>query len=544
MSKLWRLEKPQNDVNRIPTYAPGTPERTKLLQEIETLKRSTEEIPLIINGEPVKTGQTVDVVCPHDHKRVLARAHLAGAAELRQAIEAALEAHQSWSTLDGYDRAAIFSKAADLLAGPRRIQNIAAIMTNQSKTPFEAEIDLAELVDFWRFNAYYMQFLYEQQPDQIYGEINRFDWRPLEGFILAVPPFNFYSIGGNLPTAPALVGNVALWKPARSVILSNYRIMQVLMEAGMPKGVINFVPFASQHSHVVLQHPYFAGLHFTGSYETLIHLWNEIGKHLPIYRNFPRIVGETGGKDFIFVHPSADLDAVVANTIRGAFEYQGQKCSAASRLYAPQSLWPALRQRFLTELPKLKVGPVDDLSVFMGAIITQDAFDKIVSYIEEAKKNPKTYEIVYGGEYDSSTGWFVQPTVIVSCDPKSTLMTEEIFGPVLTVYVYPDAEYEKTLRLCDESTNFALTGSIFAQDRQAIVQAERLLRYAAGNFYINDKPTGAVVGRQPFGGARHSGTNDKAGSWINLIRWLSPRTIKETLVPPKDWRRPYMGQEA
>jgi 1-pyrroline-5-carboxylate dehydrogenase len=541
MSKLWRLEKPQNDVNRIPTYAPGTPEREQLLKEIDALKRTTEEIPLIINGEPVKTGQTVDVVCPHDHQKILARAHLAGAAELRHAIDAALEAHKTWSALDGYDRAAIFSRAADLLAGPRRVQNIAAIMMNQSKTPFEAEIDLAELVDFWRFNAYYMQFLYEQQPDQIYGEINRFDWRPLEGFILAVPPFNFYSIGGNLPTAPALVGNVALWKPARSVLLSNYRIMQILIEAGLPKGVINFVPFDSRYSDVVLTHPDFAGLHFTGSYETLIRLWNEIGKNLPNYKNFPRIVGETGGKDFVFVHASADLDAVAANTIRGAFEYQGQKCSAASRMYVPQSLWPALKQRFLTELPKLKVGPVDDLSVFMGAIITKEAFDKIISYIEEAKRNSKNYEIVFGGEYDDAKGWFVQPTVVLSKDPKSKLMTEEIFGPVLTVYVYPDNEFEKTLKLCDASTPFALTGSIFAQDRYAIVQAEQILRYAAGNFYINDKPTGAVVGRQPFGGARHSGTNDKAGSWVNLVRWLSPRTIKETLVPSREWRRPYMG---
>lgn len=541
MSKHWRLEKPQNDVNKIPTYAPGTPERDQLLKEIEALKRTTEEIPLIINGEPVRTGQAVEVPCPHDHKKILARAHLAGAAELRRAIDAALEAHKTWSAMDGYDRAAIFMRAADLLAGPRRIHNIAAIMLNQSKTPFEAEIDLAELVDFWRFNAYYMQFLYEQQPDQISGEINRFDWRPLEGFILAVPPFNFYSIGGNLPTAPALVGNVALWKPARSVLLSNYRIMQILMEAGLPKGVINFVPFASQYSDVVLQHPDFAGLHFTGSYETLVYLWGEIGKNLPNYKNFPRIVGETGGKDFIVVHPSADLDVVAANAIRGAFEYQGQKCSAASRMYVPQSLWPALKRRFTEELPKIKVGPVEDLSVFMGAIITKDAFDKIVSYIEEAKKDPKTYEIVSGGEYDDSRGWFIQPTVVVTQDPKSRLMTEEIFGPVLTVYVYPDGEFEKALELCDVSTKFGLTGSIFAQDRDAIVTAERVLRYAAGNFYINDKPTGAVVGRQPFGGARHSGTNDKAGSWVNVIRWLSPRTIKETLVPPRDWRRPYMG---
>lgn len=542
MAKLWRIDKPINDVNHIPTYAPGTPEREQLLQEIETLKRSTAEIPLIINGKPVRTGKTVDVPCPHEHQRVLAKAHLAAAQELSAAIESALEAHKTWSLLDGYDRAAIFMRAADLLAGPRRIENIAAIMINQSKTPWEAEIDLAELVDFWRFNAYYMQFLYEQQPDSIYGEINRFDWRPLEGFILAVPPFNFYSIGGNLPTAPAIVGNVTLWKPARSVLLSNYCIMQVLLEAGLPKGVINFVPFASKHSEIVLQHRGFAGLHFTGSYETLVHLWNQIGANLARYKNFPRIVGETGGKDFIVVHPSADLDALVANAIRGAFEYQGQKCSAASRMYVPQSLWPTIQKRMVAELSQIKLGPTEALSVFMGAIITEDAFRNIVSYIEHAQQETKTYEIVFGGEYDDSKGWFVQPTLIVSRDPQSKLMTEEIFGPVLTVYIYPDNEFEQTLKLCDETSPFALTGSIFAQDRNAIVCAERVLRYAAGNFYINDKPTGAVVGRQPFGGARHSGTNDKAGSWVNLIRWLMPRTIKETLVPARDWRRPYMGR--
>lgn len=541
MSHQWRLEKPQNDINRIPSYAPGTPEREKLLQQLENLKRTTEEIPLIINGEPVHTDKTVNVPCPHHHKQILARGHIAGHQELKAAIESAMEVHRSWAALDGYDRAAIFMRAADLLAGPRRIENIAAIMANQSKTPYEAEIDLAELVDFWRFNAYYMQFLYDQQPDQIYGEINRFDWRPLEGFVLAVPPFNFYSIGGNLPTAPAIVGNVALWKPARSVMLSNYRIMQVLLEAGLPQGVINFVPFESQESDVVLQHRDFAGLHFTGSYETLVHLWNRIGANLPQYKNFPRVVGETGGKDFVFVHSSADVEIVVANTIRGAFEYQGQKCSAASRMYVPQNLWPAIRKRMTEEMAKIKMGPVEDLSVFMGAIITAEAYRNIVDYIETAKKDPKRYEIVFGGGYDDSKGWFIQPTLIVTQDPKSKLITEEIFGPVLTAYVYPENAYEQTLRLCDEASPFALTGSIFAQERSAVIKAERTLRYAAGNFYINDKPTGAVVSRQPFGGARHSGTNDKAGSWVNLMRWLSPRTIKETLVPARDWRRPYMG---
>ena len=541
METKWKLEKPKNAMDRIPTYAPGTPERERLLKEMESLKRQTEEIPLVINGKPVQTGEIFEVRCPHDHRRVLARAHMAGEVELVKAIDAALDAQAAWAALDGYQRAAVFHRAADLLAGPRRIENLAAIMVNQSKTPFEAEIDLIELIDFWRFNAYYMQFLYEQQPDQSPGEINRFDWRPLEGFVLAVPPFNFYSIGGNLPTAPALVGNVALWKPARSVLLANFRIMQILQEAGLPDGVINFVPFSSKYSDVVLQHPQCAGLHFTGSYETLVSLWQSIGEKLPHYKNFPRIVGETGGKDFIVAHASADVDALVINAIRGAFEYQGQKCSAASRIYVPKSLWETIKVRLQSELPKLKVGPVEDLSVFMGAIISEEAYQKIVAYIDYAKEHPKEYSIVYGGEYDDSKGWFVMPTVVLTKEPKGKLMREEIFGPVLTVYVYPDEAYEEVLRLCDSSTSYALTGSIFAQDRQAIVQAERALRFAAGNFYINDKPTGAIVGRQPFGGARRSGTNDKAGFWLNVQRWLSPRTMKESLVPARDWRRPYMG---
>ncbi len=541
MQTNWKLEKPKNAMDRIPTYAPGTPERERLIHELKTLQAKTEEIPLIINGKPVRTSEIFEVRCPHDHRRVLVRAHLAGEAELTQAIDAALDAQEAWASLDGYQRAAVFHRAAELLAGPRRIENIAAIMANQSKTPFEAEIDLIELVDFWRFNAYYMQFLYDQQPDQAAGEINRFDWRPLEGFVLAIPPFNFYSIGGNLPTAPALVGNVALWKPARSVLLANYRIMQVLLEAGLPDGVINFVPFLSKYTDVVLSHPDFAGLHFTGSYETLVQLWQRISENLPQYKNFPRIVGETGGKDFIFVHSSADVEAVVANAIRGAFEYQGQKCSAASRLYVPKSLWEPIKSGLQRELSQLKVGPVEDLNVFMGAIISEEAFQKIVSYIEYAKQHPKEYSILYGGEYDDSKGWFVMPTVVLTKEPRGKLMSEEIFGPVLTVYVYPDEQYEQTLRLCDETTPYGLTGSIFARDRVAIATAERILRFAAGNFYINDKPTGAIVGRQPFGGARRSGTNDKAGFWLNIIRWMSPRAIKETLVPARDWRRPYLG---
>jgi 1-pyrroline-5-carboxylate dehydrogenase len=542
MVNVWRLEKPRNEMDRIFSYAPGTPEREQLLHHLELLHQQPGEIPLIIAGRAVQTDAIFEVRCPHAHQRILARAHLATEQELKWAIDAALDAQEAWAGLDWYQRAAIFHRAADLLAGPRHVEHIAAIMVNQSKTPFEAEIDLAELVDFWRFNAYYMQFLYEQQPDQGTGELNRFDWRPLEGFVLAIPPFNFYSIGGNLATAPAMVGNVVLWKPARSVLLANYRIMQVLQEAGLPEGVINFVPFDSRYSEVVLATPAFAGLHFTGSYETLVHLWQRIGTALLAYNNFPRIVGETGGKDFIVAHPSADVDVLAANVIRGAFEYQGQKCSAASRLYVPDTLWNPLKGRLLEELPKLKVGPVEDLSVCMGALISEEAFKKVVSYNAYAKQHPESYEIIYGGECDSARGWFVSLTVIVAKDPHGKLMTEEIFGPVLTVYVYRDDAYEDTLRLCDTSTPYGLTGAIFAQDRRAIAQAESILRYAAGNFYINDKPTGAIVARQPFGGARHSGTNDKAGSWLNMTRWLSPRTLKETLVPARDWRRPYLGE--
>ena len=541
MATALPLEKPRNDVDSIPTYANGTKERAQLERELEALKGRIDEVPLIIDGRAVETGRFYEIRCPHDHHRILARAHLASEKELRLGIEATLRAQATWAAMDGYQRASVFLKAADLLAGRRRTEHVAAIMANQSKTPFEAEIDLAELVDFWRFNAYYMKQLYEQQPDQGPGECNQFDWRPLEGFVLAVPPFNFYSIGGNLPAAPALVGNVVLWKPSRSVILANYRIMQVLLEAGLPAGVINFLPCDGVALAAALTDPHLAGLHFTGSYETLVQLWQTVGSRLSAYKNLPRIVGETGGKDFIFVHPSADLDLAVVGAIRGAFEYQGQKCSAASRLYAPASRWQALQARLCEELSRVKTGPVEDFTVFMGALITEEAFGRVVSYIEHARTHPETYRIIHGGDHDKSRGWFVSPTVIVSEEPASKLMTEEVFGPVLTVYVYPDAEYEQALRLCDETSPYALTGSIFAQDRQAIAVAEQMLRFAAGNFYINDKPTGAVVGRQPFGGARRSGTNDKAGSWVNLARWMSPRTIKENLNPPHAWPRPYMG---
>lgn len=535
-----RLEKPRHQMDQLFLYAPGSAEREELRGQLEIIQSDTEEIPLVINGEEVRTGEIREVRCPHDHQQILAQVHLAGERQLEQAIETAVDAQAGWASLDGYHRAAVFNRAADLLAGPRRVENVAAIMANHSKTPWEAELDLAELVDFWRFNAYFMQFLYEQQPDRGLEDLNRLDWRPLEGFVLAIPPFNFYAIGGNLPTAPTLVGNVALWKPASSVLYSNFKIMRLLLEAGLPPGVIQFVPFASQQSDFLLSHARLAGLHFTGSYETLVHLWKRIGENISSFRSFPRVVGETGGKDFIFVHSSADLEAVVTNAIRGAFEYQGQKCSAASRMYVPNSLWGEVKRRLVEELPEIKVGPTEDLDVFMGALITEDAFEKVVSYLDYARDNPGKYEILFGGEHDRSKGWFVNPTVVISKDPRGKLMTEEIFGPLLTVFVYPDEEYEETLRLCDDSTPFALTGSIFARDRAAIEQAEHLLRYTAGNFYINDKPTGAVVSRQPFGGSRHSGTNDKAGFWLNLVRWVSPRAIKETLVPATAWPRPHM----
>ena len=540
MEAKWRLEEPTNDMDAIPSYAAGTPERNALIKEFEKINSQTEELPLVINGEKIKTGETFDVTCPHDHQRVIARGHLASQSELEKAVDGALAAQQKWASLDGYQRASVFNRAADMLAGPRRAEHIASIMVNLSKTPFEAEIDLIELIDFWRFNAYYMQFLYDQQPNQYRGEVNRFDWRPLEGFVLAISPFNFYAIGGNLPTAPAMVGNVSLWKPSLEVAFSNYKIMELLIEAGLPPGVIQYVPFDVKHSEYLFGRRELAGLHFTGSYSTFTHLWGEMGKNVRNYDAFPRIVGEAGGKDFILVHPSATPDMIAPNVIRGAFEYQGQKCSAASRLYVPESLWPGVKTKILDEMPKLKVGSVEEFDTFVGALITEKAYRKVTSYIDHAKEDSSEYEVLYGGEYDESKGWFVTPTLIKTTNPEAKLICEEIFGPVMTVYVYPDAQYKETIKLVDKATPYALTGAIFAQDRSVIEDAEKSLRFSAGNFYINDKPTGAIVGRQPFGGARHSGTNDKAGSWLNLARWLSPRTIKETLVPPTDWRRPYM----
>ncbi len=544
MATTWIPDMPENEMDKAVAYAPGTPERDALLEELDRQKQETVEIPLIIDGEPVKTDDVFELRSPHDHDMLLARSHQAGEAELTRAIDSALTAKEAWEELDPYDRAAVFYRAADLAAGPRRTELIAASMLNQSKNPLEAEIDLGELVDFWRFNAYYMKQILDEQPKHIPGEFNRIEWRPLEGFVLGLPPFNFLAIGGNIPSAPAIVGNVALWKPSRSVLHINYKTMEILMEAGLPPGVINFVPFSSKHSGVVLNHPDLAGLSFTGSYDTLIHVWRVIGENMANYRNFPRIVGETGGKDFIFVHPSASLAEYGASTIRGAFGYQGQKCSAASRMYVPDSHWPDFRDYLQQEVPKVTTGPTEDLSNFMGAVIDEAAFEKVTGYIEEAKSNPDDYEIICGGDYDRTEGWFVQPTVIRAHNPKGKLMADEIFGPVLTLYVYPDDEYEEALELCDTTSTYGLTGAVFARDRTAIETAKRKLKYAAGNFYINDKPTGSIPGRQPFGGARHSGTNDKTGFWTHLIRFMNPRSIKETRVPARDWPYPFMGDGA
>ena len=538
---MWRVEKPKNDVDTIPGYAPGSIERERLCAEMERLRETPSEIPLFIDGTPVWTDETLEIRSPGNHALVLGRACMAGEREVDSAIDSALEAWERWSRLAWRDRAAIFQKAADLLAGPHRIRNIASIMLNLSKTPYEAEIDLAELVDFWRFNAWYLHLLYDMQPEQAQGEINRFDWRPLEGFVFAVTPFNFYSIAGNLPTAPAMAGNVALWKPARAALPSNWEIMNILAEAGLPAGVINFIPFPSRLAGRVLEHPAFAGLHFTGSYDTFMTLWRTIGKNVDRYRSFPRVVGETGGKDFAVVHASADPRAVAVSLIRGGFEYQGQKCSALSRAYIPESLWPAVRKILMEETPQLRFGSTEDLGCFMGALIDGEAYRKSVEYIDYALARPEEYERVFGGGYCAEKGWFIEPTLFVAKDPRGKLMTEEIFGPVVTVSLYPDDSFEAILELCDSSTPYALTGSILARDRLAIDRAQCVLRYAAGNFYVNDKPTGAIVGRQPFGGSRHSGTNDKAGFLNNITRWLSPRTIKETTVPPLDWRRPFMG---
>ncbi len=535
---IFSIPRPYNEP--ILSYAPGTAERCALKAELDNQSGQIVTIPLIIGGKEVYTDTYGEVVMPHNHKHVLARYCIATPKELRMAVESALSAKKDWAEMPWEHRASIFLKAADLLAGPYRAKINAATMLGQSKTVFQAEIDSAcELCDFFRFNAYYAQEIYAKQPENAHGIWNRLEYRPLDGFVVAISPFNFTSIGGNLPTAPALMGNTVIWKPASTAVLSNYYVMQLLIEAGMPKGVINFVPSRGvEVSEHILTHPMMAGFHFTGSTDVFSGVWSLVGQNIKRYASYPRLVGETGGKDFIFAHKTAKVDALVAAMVRGAFEYQGQKCSAASRAFIPASLWDEVRSGMLNEIAELKTGDIQDFTNFMGAVIDKKAFESITKYIDLASSSPDA-EVICGG-YDGTQGYFIEPTVIRALKPDFETMAVELFGPVLTVYVYEDAELEDTLQICDKATPYALTGAIFAQDRAAIVNMERALQNCAGNFYINDKPTGAVVGQQPFGGARASGTNDKAGSALNLYRWVSPRTIKESFAPSTDVAYPFM----
>jgi len=528
----------------IKSYKPGSPEREELVKKIAELKSKQIEIPLIIGGEEIRTGNTEEIRIPHNHSHILGVYHKASKKEVEMAIEAALEARKEWSEMPWEHRVAVFLKMADLLAGPWRATLNAATMLGQSKTVHQAEIDsAAELVDFYRFNSYYFTKLMEDQPISSAGTWNRVEYRPLEGFIFAITPFNFTSIAGNLPTSPAIVGNVSLWKPASSAVYSAYWLMKLFEEAGLPKGVINFVPGSGgQVGNPAMTNPNLAGVHFTGSTEVFQNMWKLISENLKNMKYYPRIVGETGGKDFIFAHNSADVDALVVAALRGAFEYQGQKCSAASRMYVPQSIWKEFKEKFVEEVSKIKMGDVEDFTNFMGAVIDKGAYETITNYIKYAKDSDEA-EIITGGNFDNSKGYFIEPTTIVTTNPKFKTMEEEIFGPVLTIYVYVDNKFDETLTLCDETSPYALTGAIFAQDRKVIVKMSNALRNAAGNFYINDKPTGAVVGQQPFGGGRASGTNDKAGSAMNLMRWMTARTIKENFDPPKDWRYPFMNEK-
>jgi 1-pyrroline-5-carboxylate dehydrogenase len=536
------LPSPQNEPIR--SYGPGSAEKKSLQKRIDEMLSTEIEIPLIINGKEVRTGDTAKAVCPHNHGHVLATYHQGGAAEVALAAEAAKKAWHEWSEMPWEERAGIFLRAADLLAGPWRDTLNASTMLNQSKTVFQAEIDAAcEMVDFWRFNPYYMCRLYQDQPSSPSGNWNRVEYRALEGFVFAVSPFNFTSIGGNLPTAPALMGNTVLWKPASTSVLSNYYIMKLLQAAGLPDGVINFLPGkAGKIGDPVLAHPEFAGIHFTGSTPVFQSMWKTIGDNIANYRSYPRIVGETGGKNFVFAHPSADFEAYVTALVRGSFEYQGQKCSAGSRAYVPASLWPRVKPLLIEQVKQIDMGDPADFRNFMGAVIDEHSFDRIMRYIDHAKNSGEA-EILVGGEGDKSKGYFIQPTVVQTMDPRFKLMEEEIFGPVLTLYVYDDADLDKTLDLVDTTSPYALTGAIFAEGRGNIQRLTNRLRHSSGNFYINDKSTGAVVGQQPFGGARASGTNDKAGSMLNLVRWTSARAIKENFVPPKSFRYPHMDEK-
>ena len=526
------------------SYAPGNPERRTLKARLGELAGEQIEMPLIIGGKEVRTGNECQAVMPHDHGHVLGRWYKAGQQEVQDAIVAAQRAHAEWAAWPFEDRASVLLRAAELLSTSWRATLNGATMLCQSKTPHQAEIDAAaELVDFYRFNAHYAERIYEEQPLSVGGAWNRLDYRPLEGFVYAVTPFNFTSIAGNLPTAPALMGNTVIWKPASSTVYTGYHLMRLFEAAGLPPGVINFVPAdGGTISSVALPHPDLAGIHFTGSTAVFQGMWRAVGENIQRYKAYPRLVGETGGKDFIVAHASADPAALVTAILRGGFEYQGQKCSAVSRVYVPDTLWSKIRDDLLHQTAEVTMGDVADFRHFMGAVIDRGAFTKISEYLEEARRSPDA-EILVGGEADDSKGYFIRPTIIQAKRPDYRSMCEEIFGPVVTLYVYPEREWAETLKLVDTTSPYALTGAVFATDRRALRQADEALRFAAGNYYVNDKPTGAVVGQQPFGGARASGTNDKAGSMLNLLRWVSARTIKENLAPPTEYRYPFMAEE-
>ena len=533
----FKVEMPKNEP--VKAYLPGSPERASLKKELERQSAQVVQVPMIIGGKEVWTERKTKAVMPHDHAHVIAEAASGGEKELKDAIAAALAARKAWTEMPMEHRVSIFLKAADLIAGPMRDKVNAATMLGQSKTAYQAEIDTCELIDFLRFNVYYLQQIYDRQPNNTPNVWNRIEYRPLEGFVTAISPFNFTSIGANLPTAPAIAGNVVLWKTATTAVLSNYYVMQALMAAGLPAGVINFVPSrGSDMSKYVLSDPNLAGFHFTGSTEVFSGVYSLVGENIKKYKTYPRLVGETGGKDFIFAHNSADVPGLVAALTRASYEYQGQKCSAASRAFVPASIWPQVKEGMLAEIEKIKIGDITDFRNLMGAVIDASAFKTNKEYIDYAKASEDA-EVICGG-YDDSKGYFIYPTLIEAKKPDFKTMVEEIFGPVMTVYVYPDDKLDETLASCDTATSYGLSGAIFADDREAIVKMEDALKGTAGNFYINDKPTGAVIGQQPFGGARASGTNDKAGSEINMYRWLSPRTIKELRGPCLDVTYPYM----
>ena len=525
------------------SYAPGSPEKTALKKALADLKKKTLDIPMYIGGKAVRTGKKVAIHPPHEIKHLLGHFHAGSKQHVDQAINTALKVRIGWSEMSWESRAHIFLKAADLLATKYRYEMNAATMLGQSKNAFQAEIDAAcELIDFLRFNVHFLSQIYQQQPISAPGIHNRMEWRGLEGFVLAITPFNFTAIGGNLPASAAMCGNVVVWKPANTQIYSAQLFMRILKEAGLPDGVINIVYVDGPTlGDTCFKHPEFAGVHFTGSTGVFNHMWKQIGENISNYRSYPRIVGETGGKDFVMVHPTADVDTVVTALARGAFEFQGQKCSAASRAYIPSNIAAPVKTKLVKVVQSMKVGTVEDFSNFVNAVIDEKAFDSITKYISKAKKDKKA-KILVGGNYSKSKGYFIEPTVIETTDPKYTTMCEEIFGPVLTIYTYPATKFEKTLDILNSTSKYALTGSIISQDRASIELATQKLRHAAGNFYINDKPTGAVVGQQPFGGARASGTNDKAGSMLNLYRWLSARTIKETFNPPTDYKYPFLNE--